>query len=146
MKISTKGRYGLKAMVDLALYSSSESSITLKSISERQNISERYLEQIFSALRKNDLVKSIKGPQGGYMLSKPSKYISVGNILRALEGELHIVSEEEEENDDKVAMCIKETVWNKINESIDKIVDSISLEDLVWEYNNSNSNGYMFYI
>ncbi|KYH29429.1 MULTISPECIES: RrF2 family transcriptional regulator [Clostridium] len=144
MKISTKGRYGLKAMVDLALYSSSESSITLKSISERQNISERYLEQIFSVLRKNDLVKSIKGPQGGYMLSKPAKYISVGNILRVLEGELHIVSEEE--NGDKVAMCIKETVWNKINESIDKIVDSISLEDLVWEYNNSNSEGYMFYI
>lgn len=145
MKISTKGRYGLKAMVDLALYSNNENSITLKSISERQNISERYLEQIFSALRKGDLVKSIKGPQGGYMLGRDPKDITIGNILRVLEGELHIVSTEEEGND-KVDICIKQTVWDKINESIDKIADSISLEDLIWEYNNSDNNGYMFYI
>lgn len=145
MKISTKGRYGLKAMLDLALYSTKENSITLKSISERQDISERYLEQIFSALRKGDLVKSIKGPQGGYMLSREARQITIGSILRALEGELHIVSTKDE-GKDKTDLCIKESVWNKINDSIDKIVDSISLEDLVWEYNNSNNNGYMFYI
>jgi len=145
MKISTKGRYGLKAMIDLALYSDSENSITLKSISERQGVSERYLEQIFSSLRKNDLVKSIKGPQGGYMLSDEASKITVGKILRALEGDISIVSLEEDDNN-KIDRCIKENVWTKINEAIDEIVDSITLEDLVWEYNKIGSEAYMFYI
>lgn len=145
MKISTKGRYGLKAMIDLALYSNSENSITLKSISERQGVSERYLEQIFSALRKNDLVKSIKGPQGGYMLSDEASKITVGKILRALEGDISIVSLEEEGNN-KIDRCIRENVWTKINQAIDEIVDSITLEDLVWEYNKIGSEAYMFYI
>lgn len=145
MKISTKGRYGLKAMIDLALYSDSENSITLKSISERQGVSERYLEQIFSALRKNDLVKSIKGPQGGYMLSDEASKITVGKILRALEGDISIVSLEEEDNN-KIDRCIRENVWTKINQAIDEIVDSITLEDLVWEYNKIGSEAYMFYI
>ncbi|MEA4828081.1 RrF2 family transcriptional regulator [Clostridium sp. JNZ J1-5] len=145
MKISTKGRYGLKAMIDLALFSSSENSVTLKSISERQNISERYLEQIFSALRKNDLVKSIKGPQGGYMLGGELRDITVGNILRALEGDIHIVSDEEEVTS-SMDKCIQNNVWQKLNESIDKIVDSITLEDLAWEYGKINNESYMFYI
>lgn len=145
MKISTKGRYGLKAMIDLALYSTSENTITLKSISERQNVSERYLEQIFSSLRKNDLVKSIKGPQGGYMLSREAKDTTVGNILRALEGDIHIVSTDEEINS-KIDKCIKDNLWNKINGSIDKIVDSVTLEDLVLEYKKIDSEEYMYYI
>jgi Rrf2 family protein len=145
MKISTKGRYGLKAMIDLALYSTSENTITLKSISERQNVSERYLEQIFSSLRKNDLVRSIKGPQGGYMLSREAKDTTVGNILRALEGDIHIVSTEEEINC-KIDKCIKDNLWNKINGSIDKIVDSVTLEDLVLEYKKIDSEEYMYYI
>lgn len=145
MKVSTKGRYGLKAMIDLALYSTSENTITLKSISERQNVSERYLEQIFSSLRKNDLVKSIKGPQGGYMLSREAKDTTVGSILRALEGDIHIVSTEEEVNS-KIDKCIKDNIWNKVNESIDKIVDSVTLEDLVIEYKKIDSEEYMYYI
>ncbi|MCY6369868.1 RrF2 family transcriptional regulator [Clostridium ganghwense] len=145
MKISTKGRYGLRAMIDLAVHASGEEPITLKSIAERQNLSERYLEQIFSALKKNALVNSIKGPQGGYVISKGMHQISVGNILRALEGNLHIVTSEDMVND-KIEECIKNNVWNRINESIDKIVDCITLEDLVFEYNKSISEGYMYYI
>lgn len=145
MKISTKGRYGLKAMVDLALYSTSENTITLKSISERQDVSERYLEQIFSSLRKNDLVKSIKGPQGGYMLSRAPREITAGDIIRALEGDIHIVSTEDELKC-KIDKCIKENLWNKINESIDDIVDSITLEDLVLEYKKIDNEEYMYYI
>ncbi|MCY6484717.1 Rrf2 family transcriptional regulator [Clostridium aestuarii] len=145
MKISTKGRYGLRAMIDLAVHSSGEEPITLKSIAERQNLSERYLEQIFSALKKNELVNSIKGPQGGYIISKSMHQISVGDILRTLEGNLHIVNSEDMIND-KIEECIKNNVWNKLNESIDKIVDCITLEDLVFEYNKSISQGYMYYI
>lgn len=145
MKISTKGRYGLRAMVDLAVNSSREEPIPLKSIADRQNLSERYLEQIFSALKKNGIVNSIKGPQGGYMVSKDIQEILVGDILRALEGNLHIVSSEDM-RDDKIEECIKNNIWNKLNESIDRVVDSITLEDLVSEYNKSISGQYMYYI
>lgn len=82
MKIPTKGRYGLKAMVDLAMCLNSE-TITLKSISVRQSISEGYLEQIFSSLRKSGLVIGRNGSQGGYALSKPAGNLTVGGILRA---------------------------------------------------------------
>lgn len=145
MKISTKGRYGLRAMVDLAVNSSGEEPVPLKSIADRQSLSERYLEQIFSALKKNGLVNSIKGPQGGYIISKDIHEILVGDILRALEGNLHIVNSEDVIND-KIEECIKNNIWNKLNESIDKVVDSITLEDLVFEYNKSVSGGYMYYI
>ena len=84
MKVSTKGRYGLRAMIDLSLYSKNE-LVPLASIAERQDISKSYLEQVFSALRKAGLVKSIKGAQGGYSLSTGPEDITVGMILRALE-------------------------------------------------------------
>ena len=92
MKISTKGRYGLRAMADLAI-NSTKGHIDLKNISIRQQISKSYLEQLFSALKKSNLVKSIKGPQGGYLLAKSVSEITVGDILRALEGNLSVIDE-----------------------------------------------------
>ncbi|PRR78928.1 HTH-type transcriptional regulator CymR [Clostridium liquoris] len=144
MKISTKGRYGLKAMLDIAVYSSSE-NVTLKSVSERENISEKYLEQIFSALRKNGLVNSKKGAQGGYTLSKSMSKITVGDILRVLEGDLLVVQEDETEKDimDK---CIQKNIWDKLNSSINSIVNSITLEDLFYEYNKETNPEYIYYI
>lgn len=144
MKISTKGRYGLKAMIDIALYSLSE-NVTLKSVSERENISEKYLEQIFSALRKNGLVNSKKGAQGGYTLSDSMSKITVGDILRALEGDLLVVQEEEAEKD-IMDRCIQKNLWDKLNNSINSIVDSITLEDLVYEYNIERDPEYIYYI
>ncbi|MCY6355528.1 RrF2 family transcriptional regulator [Clostridium sp. ZS2-4] len=145
MKISTKGRYGLRAMVDLAVNATGEEPIPLKNIADRQNLSERYLEQIFSALKKNGIVNSIKGPQGGYIISKNTHEILVGDILRALEGSLHVVNSEDM-IDDKIEECINNSIWSKLNESIDMVVNSITLEDLVSEYNKSISGGYMYYI
>ena len=84
MKISTKGRYGIKALIDLVMNSENE-SVTLKTISKRQNISERYLEQIFSALRKSGIIIGRKGAQGGYTLAKDPKEITISEILRVLE-------------------------------------------------------------
>ncbi|KAJ51852.1 Rrf2 family protein [Clostridium tetanomorphum] len=144
MKISTKGRYGLKAMIDVAVYSSSE-NVTLKSISERENISEKYLEQIFSALRKNGLVNSKKGAQGGYSLSDSMSKITAGDILRALEGSLNVVHGEEIE-DDLMEKCIQNNLWDKLNHAINSLVDSITLEDLVYEYNKYKNPNYMYYI
>ena len=87
MKLSTKGRYGLRALIDLAVYSEDE-TVSIASIAARQNISESYLEQLIAKLRKAGLVTSIRGAGGGYKLAKPAEDISVGDILRALEGSL----------------------------------------------------------
>jgi len=131
-------------MLDIAVYSSSE-NVTLKSVSERENISEKYLEQIFSALRKNGLVNSKKGAQGGYTLSKSMSKITVGDILRVLEGDLLVVQEDETEKDimDK---CIQKNIWDKLNSSINSIVNSITLEDLFYEYNKETNPEYIYYI
>jgi len=148
-KLSTKGRYGLRAMVDLAIRSNGE-QVALKSIAESQNISESYLEQVFSLLRKAGLVKSIKGAQGGYVLSGPLSEIKVGDILRALEGSLNIIdfsSETEKIAPNSIQYCIKVNVWDKINECINQVVDNITLEDLVNEYKKMNGpQALMYYI
>lgn len=85
MKLSTKGRYGLRAMIDLAIHSKEE-AVSIASIAARQKISESYLEQLIPKLRKAGMIVSVRGAGGGYMLAKPAKEISVGDILRALEG------------------------------------------------------------
>lgn len=87
MKLSTKGRYGLRAMIDLAIHSKEE-AVSIASIAARQKISESYLEQLIPKLRKAGMISSIRGAGGGYVLAKPAKEISVGDILRALEGNL----------------------------------------------------------
>lgn len=146
MKISTKGRYGLRAMVDLAVYGIGE-HVSLNSIAERQGVSVSYLEQVFSVLRKAGLVNSIKGAQGGYVLAEPSARIKVGTILRALEGDLNIINESSESPDSLIQHCIKTSVWDKINESINKVVDDVTLADLVEAYYKRNTNGAdMYYI
>ena len=89
MKLSTKGRYGVKAMVELAIHYG-EQPLSIKSISEKQKISEYYLEQLFSPLRKAKLIKSIRGAQGGYYLSRPPEEITVAQIMNVLEGPIEI--------------------------------------------------------
>lgn len=144
MKVSTKGRYGLKSLVDLAMYYNSE-VVTLKSISERQNISEGYLEQIFSRLRKSGLVIGKKGAQGGYLLSKPINKTTVGEILRALEGDLVLVDVNNTNNRDNLEKCINENLWSIINKNINDYFDSITLEDLVNRY-KSGADNFVYFI
>ena len=148
MKISTKGRYGLRAMVDLAIHAQNE-HVALSAVAERQNISTNYLEQVFSGLRKAGLVKSVKGAQGGYILSENPENIKVGTILRILEGNLSVIDGIDTENMDtrSIQYCLKKSVWDKIDESISNVVDSITLEDLVNEYKRLNdSDAIMYYI
>ena len=135
MKISTRGRYGLRAMADLASFSSGE-SVTAKSIAERQGISEHYLEQLMAALKKAGFVKSIRGSRGGYQLSVPPESLSVGDILRVLEGPLYPVDCISETADASCGesickICVTRPVWEKIYESLSGVVDSISLKDLI---------------
>lgn len=145
MKISSKGRYGLIAMLDLAIHSR-ELHISLNSIAQRQGVSASYLEQVFSMLRKAGLISSIKGAQGGYSLSAKPDKISVGDILRALEGEL-TVTDQQEQGINSIQDCVRIRVWDQLNQHINDFVDSITLEDLVNEYNKQLSEGnYMYYI
>lgn len=145
MKISTKGTYGLKAIVDLAA-NCDEDTVILKDICARQNISESYLEQIFAALRKRGLIKGRKGSKGGYRLSKDMNEITVGDILRALEGDLSVVSLDDINKEDIMERCLNNNVWHKLNSSINTIVDSITLEELVSEYKKQDKNHIMYYI
>lgn len=133
MKLSTKGRYGLRALIDLAQYSSG-GPVSTASISARQNISERYLEQLMSLLKKAGLVRSVRGAGGGYILAADTKDISAGDVLRALEGSLEPVNCAGIEPDgecDAADSCVAKYVWQRINESINRTVDEISLEQLV---------------
>lgn len=145
MKVSTKGRYGLKAMVDLAVHCKGNSCVSLKSIAERQGISEAYLEQLMAVLKKNGFVKSIRGAQGGYILKKALEEISVGDILRALEGPLNVVECVSDKKNVSCGSgtckkCVTKNVWEKISDSLSEVVDSISLKDLADEYVDDEKN------
>lgn len=135
MKLSTKGRYGLRAMIDLAI-NARDNQISIKNISERQNISENYLEQIIAVLKKSGFVKSCRGAQGGYSLNLNPEEISVGDILRALEGDLNpvdCITVNEDIQCTESELCVTKFVWKKISDSINNVVDNITLEDLVHE-------------
>ncbi len=133
MKLSTKGRYGLRALVDLAIHSG-DAPVSIQSIAARQNISERYLEQLMGAMKKAKLVTSTRGAQGGYRLARPAEEISVGDVLRALEGDLRAVAcPAEEEGEDGCAnsgSCVTRYVWQRVNESIRQAVDTIWISQL----------------
>ena len=139
MKLSTKGKYGLKAMFELALSKTGE-PVSLKHIAKQQNISDQYLEQIFSSLKKAKLVKSVRGAQGGYMLSKDPKEITVADILKVLEGDMAftdcLLDKDACENFNS---CATKYVWAKIKDSIEQVTMAISLQDMVDDY-ESNFN------
>lgn len=151
MKLSTKGRYGARAMLDLALHYTEEGGpVSLGAIAHRQGISEEYLEQIFSALRKAGLVESIRGAQGGYKPGRQAEKITVGDILRVLEGSLSPVDcadDGKTPSCERYDECVMRDVWRKMRDSINAAVDSVTLADLVAKYEALQHKGdYMYYI
>ena len=134
MKLSTRGRYGIHAMYDLAdHYGSGPQSIKL--IAERQGIPEAYLEQLIAVLRREGLVISNRGAQGGYRLVRPPEEITVGEVLRALEGGLNLVDcLLDEDSCGKSCACPSRIVWMKIRDGMNSIVDGITLQDMIDEY------------
>mgnify|MGYP003755639693 CR=1 FL=1 len=132
MRLSTRGRYGLKAMFQLALHYG-QGPISIKQIALEQELSENYLEQLFSTLRKEGFLHSVRGAQGGYMLSKEPSQITVGQILRALEGNIapHDCVVDEEFECSKEDRCVTKHVWMRIKNSIDEVIDSITLQDML---------------
>jgi len=131
MKISTKGRYALRLMVDLAMYNTG-APVALKDIAGRQEISEKYLEQIISILNKAGFVRSIRGAQGGYVLTKKPAEYTVGMILRLTEGDLAPVEcvAQNAAFCDRREGCVTVYVYEKIANAVNEVVDSITIEDL----------------
>lgn len=136
MKLSTKGRYGLKAMFELAIHYG-EDPVSLNIIADHQRISVNYLEQLIAPLRKKGLVTSARGAQGGYRLARDPAEITVKDILETLEGPLApagCVSDGEEENCSNAEYCATRLIWERMKESIDEVVRSTTLADMVEDH------------
>ena len=132
MKLSTRGRYGIHAMYELAK-GFGGAPMSIKAIAEKQDIPEAYLEQIIAVLRRDELVTSIRGAQGGYILARPASEISAGDILRAAEGSIAPV-ECCESGCDRSDGCVTFGLYKKIQDAVDKVVDSTSLADMLSKF------------
>ena len=135
MRISTKGQNAIKLMLDLAVYSTGE-PVKLKDIAKRQNISEKYLEQIISLLHKDRLVKSVRGARGGYTLYDVPEHYTVGQILRAAEGSLAPTDCVGENGKlcENMGSCVCYRLWTKLDDAISEVLDSITLADMLdWQ-------------
>lgn len=132
MKLSTRGRYALRMMLDIALHPD-DTSVSLKSIAQRQNISVKYLEQIVTPLVRGGYLHASRGAQGGYQLNRPPEEYTVGMILRIIEGSLAPVAclETGECSCERKDQCVTVEVYRQIDAAIDAVVDSITLQDLV---------------
>ena len=141
MKISTKGRYALRMLIYLA-ENQAEGYISLKEIAESQNISKKYLEQIIPLFSRADVLRANRGPQGGYMLAKPPKDYTVGEILRMTEGDLAPVScvGNPPTDCDRSADCATMPVWQGLARVINEYLDGITLQDIVDNHLNSADN------
>lgn len=132
MRISTRGRYGLRALVDMALHCDT-GPVALREIAERQGVSESYLEQVFASLRKAGLISALRGAQGGYVLGQPASEITVGSILRILEGPITPVhcTSQSDKCCGREEHCITRPLWLDLERLINDFLDNTTLQDLV---------------
>nr|WP_288741298.1 Rrf2 family transcriptional regulator [uncultured Mediterraneibacter sp.] len=147
MKLSKKSRYGLRALIDLAVNSRTE-LVSLGSIAQRNDISAQYLEHVFSALRKAHIVKSMKGSQGGYFLERDPKEIKVAQIVEALEGTYDLEDEVDRNNVGRGDQeAIQHLIIDRINDCVQEILEDVTLKDLVDAYEGyQDSVEGMYYI
>ena len=137
LKISTKGRYALRLMIYIAANSNGK-PVSIKDVAKNEDISDKYLEQIVSLLHKAGYVRSIRGAQGGYMLTRKPEEYTVGMILRAAEGSLAPVSclDEDINHCEHAGRCTTLTIWQQLKDAIDNVVDNTTLADLIEEQKN----------
>lgn len=143
MNISNKTRYGLRSVVYLGINYEKE-NISIKEISDKEGISKRYLEQIFAELKKGGIINSTKGTKGGYFLTTKPSEITVSSIIKLLEGNLNVIQEIDDYNIEDLEYTIVNKVWNKMSQALIDEVDSITIEDIINDYNSLSRN--MFYI
>ena len=131
MKLSTRGRYGIQAMYDLACFGR-DAPQSIKAVAERSGVPEAYLEQLVGGLRRAGLVKSVRGATGGYMLAREPGEISVGEVLRASEGDLSLTEcLSGKDPCQRAGMCPSRLVWLKLSEGLNRIADGITLQDML---------------
>ena len=140
MILSTKGRYGLKAAFELSR-NYGLGPVSLKKISEKYGISESYLEQLFAKLKKDGYIDTVRGPQGGYLLAKKPEEITVGMVLRTLEGEITTSDCLNKEVCSRESICATRVIFEKIEKSINDVIDNITLADMYEEQNNILTEG-----
>jgi Rrf2 family protein len=144
MKISTRGRYGIRLLIDLAEHQG-ESHVSLASVAERKVISIRYLEQVAVILRRAGYIRSVKGASGGYTLARPPQDIVIGDALRELEGDMLVVDPPiPNVRETKLQRCIRQTVFNRLNERIAQVINRKTLASLVGTVDPDES--YMYFI
>jgi Rrf2 family protein len=144
MKISTRGRYGIRLLIDLAEHSDTK-HIALASVAERQQISIRYLEQVAVILRRSGFIRSVKGASGGYTLSMPPRDIVIGDVLRVLEGDMLVVDPPlPNTKETRLQRCIRLTVFDRLNERIAQVIDRKTLASAVGTVDPDDS--YMYFI
>lgn len=136
MKLSTKGRYGIKAMVDLAIGYENGCRLSTAQLADKQGISAAYLEQLIGSLRKAELVYAVRGAQGGYALSRAPEQISVGDVLKALEGTTALIDCVSTNGTDcaNVCSCSARPLWLKLQRKIDDVLDSTTIRDMANDY------------
>lgn len=144
MKISTKGRYGLRAVLYLAIHAENN-HVALHQIADAQQLSVGYIEQIFSTLRRSGIVKSVKGAQGGYVLAESPQQMTVGQILRALEGEL-CFNQEDQSQGNALEETISRMLWKPLDAQIAHMLDELTLQNLVDDFRANDDSAYMFII
>lgn len=144
MRLSTKCRYGLRAMIDLALFSG-RSHVALRDIADRQQISLKYLEQDFSILKRSGLVRSVKGAQGGYLLARPANEIHVDEVIRVLEGDLYLM-DPPKGDEPPIRAFLYTGLWNNLNGDVARVLHSETLAELAEEYAGTVSGGSMYYL
>jgi Rrf2 family protein len=144
MKISTRGRYGIRLLIDLAEHAG-EDHVSLASVAERQAISIRYLEQVAVILRRAGFIRSVKGASGGYALARPAEDIVVGSALRILEGDMLVVDPPlPGVKESKLQRCVRTTVFDRLNERIASVIDRRTLASIAGTIDPDAS--YMYFI
>ena len=145
MRLSTKGRYGARAMLDLAL-NSDEGPVLLREIAKRQEVSEKYLEHSITTLRKAGLVRSIRGARGGYVLAKLPSQIRLSEIMEVLEGSMAPVEcVDDPQVCQRAQLCVTRDIWAEMKEAIDNILESITLQDMVERQNRKRNSKAIMY-
>ncbi len=145
MKFSKKSRYGLRALICLALSGENE-RVALSTIAEKGGISLQYLEQVFAALRRAGIIRSVKGAQGGYILNDNPSKITVSRIIEALDGTYSVENEVTDSNHDAPSEAIQKLVIDKVNEQTRSFLESVTLADLVEDCKNRSVQEYMYFI
>jgi len=141
MKVTAKGRCALRAMVELALHE--DKRLPVKEIARRQNLSVRYLEQVFSALKKEKLINGTKGPTGGYTLERSPTKITMADIIFAVEGRAQIFQEGSQKD---VLQTTIDHIWLELDDTIESYLKGITLAQITLDFKNKSANQYMYYI